>query len=112
MVTARIPLTIERGETFVDSGQLLDKNSNPIPIPGYAGRGQVKDDIGGTLLLTFTVTVLDPAQATYQITATDTATASVASSYARGKYDIELFNGIGVIKAQKGTVKFTGEITT
>ena len=111
-MTARIPITIRRGQSFSVSDTARDSAGNAIPLTGYAGRGQVKDKIGGTLLVTFTVVVTDPAAGDYRFEATDAATAAVALSYATGEYDIELYNDANVITTRDGPVKFTGEVTT
>ena len=111
-MTARKPQRVRRGQTFTVSDTARDDAGLIIPLTGYAGRGQVRDQIGGTLLLTFTVIVTDPANGVFQITATATDTAAVALSYETGVYDIEFDNGTTVITPLEGPVKFLGEVTT
>lgn len=87
----------------------------PVDLSGYTARMTVKDVVGGTTLLSFTVAnsrlVLNNTLKT--ITMSMTATDTEVVSWISGVYDLELVSGTGVVTAVlTGKVRVTQEVTT
>ena len=88
----------------------------PQSLVGYAARMQIKDRIGGAVLLSLTSApgggiLLDDAGKVIEITVT--AEQSEAFAWASGVYDLELVSAAGKVTAlAEGAVTVAGEVTT
>lgn len=87
----------------------------PVSLSGYTARMAIKDQAGGTVLLSLTTSnsriALDDTLKT--ITLTISATDTAAIDWTEGVYDLELVSGSGVVTALlSGTISIEGEVTT
>lgn len=94
-------------------GGFIEYNT-PVDLTGFAGRMEIKDKVGGTVLAStddiLVITVDNTAKTiTLSITATDTA----AISWMKGVYDLEMVSATGeVTSLLSGKVSVSKEVTT
>lgn len=85
----------------------------PVDLSGYSARMQIRDKVGGTVLLELTsaagdITIDNAAKTIGRvIEAADTA----AITWRKGVYDLEMIQGDYVIKIDSGTVEVSDEVT-
>ena len=88
--------------------------ATPVDMTGYTARMQIRDKVGGTLLLTLTSAngglTIDTTKSSVTITISATATAGFI--WNRGVYDLEMVSADGrVTTIVEGSVKVTPEVT-
>lgn len=101
---------------YTSGGQLVFPT--PLNLAAYSeGRMEVKDRVGGTLLVTFTTDdgslELDAANQTLWLHMSDTDSAALTAQ--RGVFDIELVTPLGVVKklcSPESEITFDDEVTT
>ena len=101
------------GYSTYTSGGYVQYNT-PQDLAGYLARMDIKDKIGGTVLLSLTTEnsriVLD--NTTKTITLTISADDTAAITWKKGVYDLEMESSAGVVTAlMYGTVTVTKEVT-
>ncbi len=67
-------LTVKKGDTFSVLCQRVDADNNPVSVSGYTITSKVNSI--GTFTQSLTVTLVDPAQGQFSISATATDTAN------------------------------------
>lgn len=90
------------------------KFDTPVDLTDYSARMDIKDKIGGTVLLSLNTgagtIVLDVVN--FVITLQLSATATTAITWAKGVTDLEMIKGDTVIKILSATVTVVKEVTT
>lgn len=95
--------------TKFKTGSAVVRFNEPVDLSGYTARMQIKDKVGGSVLLSPTITLDNTAKTiTREIDATTTA----AITWKKGVFDLEMVNGTFVIKIDSGTVAVQNEVTT
>lgn len=104
-------LTDSSGYSTYTSGGYVMFNT-PVDLTGYTARAQVKDKVGGTVLLDLTAyLVVDNAAKT--ITVTVSATLTAALTWTKGVFDLEMVSSGGVVtKIDAGKITVAAEVTT
>lgn len=95
--------------TKFKTGSAVVRFNDPVDLTGYTAAMQIKDKVGGTVLLTPTITV---DNTTKTITREISATATAAITWKKGVFDLEMSNAGFVIKIDSGTVAVQSEVTT
>lgn len=119
-VTVVDPNTIEFNEVnsldfkAYTSGGVV-KYYTPQDLAGYTARMDVKDKIGGTIILSLSTVnnriVIDNTEKTIALSISASDTASTNAK--KGVYDLELISGTGVVTGLlTGTITFASEVTT
>ena len=86
------PLLVVQGDSFAVIFTLQDENGDPISLAGLDGRAQVRDEYGGTLLMTLTVSVDTSTSGDSVGYVTVSASPSDTDSNHRGVWDLELID--------------------
>ena len=107
------PLSAVAFETYTTGGYL--QWFTPHDLSGYTARLDIKNKVGGTVLLSLTTAnsgiVIDSSAKT--ITLNVSATASAALDWKAGVYDLELVSPTGIVtELLNGSVTVNSEITT
>lgn len=116
-MTAKLNLKINQGATFRHTLTIKDANGVVIDLTDYTARMQIRDKVGGTVLLELTTEndriVITPVEGKIElvITAADTE----AITWISGVYDFELVNMIGLVEEVnrlfEGRVSVSREVT-
>jgi hypothetical protein len=86
------PLLVVQGDSFAVIFTLQDEDGDPISLAGLDGRAQVRDEYGGTLLMTLTVSVDTSTSGDSVGYVTVSASPSDTDSNYRGVWDLELID--------------------
>ena len=117
-----VDLDLFQGDTFKRIFQLTDVNDTPYDLTGITPTSKVLDAFGGSLLLTFTCSVVAPAsQGKVQISATPATTAALTvpggtpsnqRSTRIGIWDLQLSDGTDITTPIAGDVNLLRQVTT
>lgn len=102
------------GIPFGTARSVVVRASAPVDLAGYTARMQIRDKVGGTVLLELTTEngriAID--NATKKISRLIEADDTEAITWKKGVYDLEMVSGDYVIKIDAGTVEVADEVTT
>lgn len=74
---ALLDITITPGLTFQFTAVYKDKAGAPINITGYTFDGNITDGLGGPVLATFDIAIIDAVNGKFSVSLTDIVTATL-----------------------------------
>jgi hypothetical protein len=117
MIAARNDIVIEQGATFLMTLIFSQQDGTPIDLTGYAGRMQIRETVGGRVLVSLTEglgvrTNQNPGQVEVRIPATVTRNLAF-KSVEQGQYDLFIENGVtgDALRLAEGGVDIIPAIT-
>jgi hypothetical protein len=108
-----IELPCVNGAAFRSKTAVL-RWSVPVDLAGYTARMQIRDKVGGTVLLDSATgdIALTIDNATKTVDRSIAASVTAALTWKKGVYDLELVSGDYVVKLDSGAVTVGDEVTT
>jgi hypothetical protein len=104
-------LDLYRGDTFARTFRLWEDAAmtSPVDLTGATARAEIRDELGGTLLVELVCTVTAPNIVDVALPA---AAWPAGSAWTVGVWDLELTTGAVVTTIVAGPVRVSGDVTT
>jgi hypothetical protein len=107
--------TIEQGTTFTRTFKYKDANGDPVDLSSHAVRMQIRKNIGGDLISSFTEEGTDKftvgGTGNNEFTLSISASTTASYTFSTAVYDIEIELGGVVTRLLQGKIKLSKEVT-